>query len=242
MDSSSSSSLHHQAIEAALCSRWNVALKLNKQIIKVDPQNIDALNRLAKANFELGKINLARKYYTQVLRFDSYNPIASKNLKIIKAFRKNGLQHHISADGLVKMSSSLFLQEPGKSKIVSLLKVAEPQKLSQLYPCMPVNMVIKNHRITVVDQTGIYLGILPDDLSHQMVRFIRGGNRYEAFIKSVRVNSLSVLIRETYRSKRFKNQPSFLDAYKGYQLTEIITSLDSDEGDDEQSDEEENLV
>lgn len=231
--------LNEQAIDAALNSNWDMALKINKQIIKVDPQNIDALNRQARAYMELGKGNLAKKYYSEALKFDPYNPIAIKNLKIIKSFKPNGLEHIPTINGYSRLSPSLFLQEPGKTKIVSLLKVAEPQKLSQAFCGMRVEMVIKNRKITIADLNGNYMGVLPDDTSHLMLRLLKGGNKYDLFIKSIKVNGLSILIKETYRSKRFKNQSSFLDNSDSVVNSEIITNLDQSGDDDEDDSSEE---
>ena len=233
MDDSTSSNIHHQAISAALEARWDDALKLNKKIIKFDPQNVDGLARLGRAYMEMGRFNLAKKFYNEALKYDPYNPIASKNLKIIKSFKSNS-QPKIG-NGHSKLSSSLFLQEPGKSKIVNLLKVAAPQKLLQAYCGMQVGVTVKNRKITIVDKEGSYLGVLPDDVCHHLMRLLKGGNKYEFFIKSVRVNNLSLLIRETFRSKRFKNQPSFMEGSSSPHL-EMITSIDDEE--DENSDEE----
>lgn len=235
-----SSSLYHQAIDAALDSRWDEALKINKKIIKLDPQNVDALNRQARAYMELGKPNLSKKYYSLVLKVDPYNPIALKNLKIMKSFKSKNL--NFIPNGHTKLSPSLFLQEPGKTKMVNLLKVAEPQKLSQAFCGMQVEMAIKNRKITIVDTNSNYLGVLPDDVSHHLLRLFKGGNKYDLFIKSVRVNSLSIIIKETFRSKRFKNQPSFLEYSDSSVSTNILTSLDgvgaeyedSEETEDEQ--------
>jgi len=229
-DSSLSLNLYQEAIDAALDSRWEDALKINKKIIKVDPQNIDALNRQAKAYMELGNPNLAKKYYSEVLKYDPYNPIAQKNLKIMKSFKPT--KQNFVPNGHCKLSPSLFLQEPGKTKIVNLLKVAEPQKLSKAYCGMQVKMTIKNRKITIVDSNENYLGVLPDDISHHLLRLFKGGNKYELFVKSIKVNSLSIIIKETFRSKRFKNQPSFLE-YSQSSSTNIITSLDGVNGDDE---------
>lgn len=222
--SSLAPNLYQKAIDAALDSRWEEALKINKKIIKLDPQNVDALNRQAKACMELGKPNLAKKYYSQVLKIDPYNPIALKNLKIIKSFKPDG-QNFVS-DCHSRLSPSLFLQEPGKTKIINLLKVAEPQKLSLIFCGMKVEMVIKNRKITIVDSNGNYLGVLPDDINHHLLRLLKGGSKYELFVKSIRVNSLSVIIKEIFRSKRFKNQPSFLEYSKASTTTNILTSLD----------------
>ncbi len=244
MDIYPSLNLAHLAIEAALDSKWPEALKLNKKIIKEDPQNIDALNRQARVYMEMGKGNLAKKYYSQVVKLDPYNPIAIKNLKIIKAFKITNGNHDVTYENHgPRLSPSLFLQEPGKTKVVALLKVAEPQKLSQAYCGMQVNMVIKNHKITIVDNHLNYLGVLPDDISFHLLKLIRGGNKYEIYIKSIKVNGLAVMIKETYRSKRFKNQPSFLENSDIAITTEIFASLPSDDsGDDTEETEEEAVV
>jgi tetratricopeptide (TPR) repeat protein len=212
--SSSSSNLHSQAIKAALNSSWTEAITINQQIIETDPNNIDALNRLAHAFFETEDYPKAKKYYGQVLENDPYNPIASKNLKILQCFKDDELKTKNGHNGInhfARVSPSLFLQEPGKTKVVNLLKVAEPQKLSQTYCGMQVEFVIKNRGITITDSYGTYLGVLPDDISHTLLKLIKGGNKYATYVKSVKVNGLSILIRETFRSAKFRNQPSFLE-------------------------------
>lgn len=244
MDDLSSSLLHlnDQAIDAALNSDWAVALKINKKIIRTDPQNVDALNRQARVYMEMGRSNLAKKYYGEVVKIDPYNPIALKNLKIIKSFKPLRHSSIIHTNG-TKLLPSLFLQEPGKTKIVNLLKVAEPQKLSQVYCGMPVEIVIKNRRITIVDTIGNYLGVLPDDINHYLLRLLKGGSRYDLFIKAIRVNSLCVLIKETYRSKKFKNQPSFLEnSDTTLSGTELFTVLDNQEGEQDLAETQEEQV
>ena len=237
----SSSNLIQLAIDAALDSRWEEALKLNRQIIKVDPQNLDALNRQARVHMEMGKFNLAKKYYSEALKIDPYNPIAIKNLKIIKSFKGNG-DSGLIHNGISKLSASLFLQEPGKTKIVNLLKVAEPQKLSKAFCGMKVNMIIKNRKITITDEFDNYLGVMPDDINYHLLKLLKGGNKYDLFIKAIKVNGLAVLIKETYRSKKFKNQPSFLENSTATLATEILTNLDQNESDDETDENEEEQV
>ncbi len=239
-----SQSLSMLAIDAALNCRWDDALKLNKKIIKEEPRNIDALNRQARVYMEMGKHSLAKKYYSEVVKIDPYNPIALKNLKIIKSFKPHkGEENHILSTNSIKLSASLFLQEPGKTKIVNLLKVAEPQRLSKAFCGMCVSMVIKNRKIIVVDSEGDYLGVMPDDINYHILRLLRGGNKYELFIKSIKVNGLAVLVKETYRSKRFKNQPSFLEnSDTTLKLSEIFTPLDRDDSEEDEADNEDSSV
>lgn len=231
----SAAALSQLAISAALSANWEEATKLNQQIIEGDPKNVEALNRLGRAHFELCDITAAKKFFDLALESDPYNQIAAKFLKRIETFSKKGLKqqtHNGAAPCQMPVSSDLFIEEPGKTKLVNLLKVAEPQKLSLLSSGRMVNLLIKNRGITVTDQYNDYLGVLPDDLSHHLIRLIKGGNKYQALIKTIKPNGVTILIREAYRSVRFKNQPSFLDNLNvnvTYSTGSLIMTDDSDD-------------
>ncbi len=208
----SSVQLTQAAISAALSANWEEALKLNQQIIDLEPKNVEALNRLGRAYFELGELKQSQKYFELALECDAYNQIAAKFLKRIKTFAKKGAKVQMTPQPCYgQIDSDLFIEEPGKTRLVTLLKVAEPQKLSLLSAGMLVNLVIKNHAVAAVDTFGEYLGVLPDDLSHHLIRLMNGGNKYQAIIKTIKTNSVSILIREVFRSARFRNQASFLE-------------------------------
>ena len=89
--------------------------------------------------------------------------------------------------------------------------MAEPQRLLVLSAGSLVNMVVKNRGISVTDQSNRYLGAMPDDVAHHILKLIKGGNKYQAFIRQIKPNGLTILVREVFRSKKFKNQASFLD-------------------------------
>lgn len=236
-----SQKLHQMAISAALSSNWEDAIKLNQQIIEDNPKNIEALNRLARAYFELGDLKSAQKYFETALKYDPYNQISFKFIKRIETFKKKGAKLDNRLNPLT-LQSDLFIEEPGKTKLATLLKVAEPQKLSLLSAGTLVNLTIKNRVIAVTDQNDEYLGVLPDDLSHHLIRLINGGNRYQALIKTIKTNGLSILIRELHRSSRFKNQPSFLDGLNSafaYSSDHIVMPSDSQEELSYEMDEEE---
>lgn len=230
----STTTLHQTAINAALSSNWQEAVKLNKQIIEIEPKSIEALNRLGRAYFELGKLSESKQSFDSSLSNDPYNQIASKFLKRIETCKKKSFKtqnHPVNNHNCLSVSSDLFIEEPGRTKLIALLKTAEPQKLSLLNPGALVNLNIKNKIIAIVDQDGEYLGVLPDDLSRHLVRLIHGGNKYQAIIKTVKINGLSILIRETHRSARFKNQPSFLDNLNMAQTysSDHIVMMDNEE-------------
>lgn len=225
--------LNKKAIEAAMSQNWEEAVKLNNEIIKEEPENIACMNRLGHALFEVGDLPKSKKTYQQVLEMDPYNVIAQKNIKKIESF-KNGLLPSNHTNGNCTISPALFLSEPGITQVVNLTKLAEPQKLLMLSPGTMITLVSKNRGIVVVDGDNGYLGALPDDIAHSLARFIKGGNKYQALVKSAKANSVTVLLREVFRSKKFKEQPSFLNnsAASTYSSKHIVVFSDETPVDD----------
>lgn len=196
----------NQAIKAALSQNWKKAVELNKKIIKEIPKNIPALNRLGKAFWELNENEEANKIYKKVLKIDCFNPIANKNLKRLTKTKKKSNK---KAESLLLLSEKAFLEEPGKTKIVRLTRLASPSVLAQQDSGDPIVFMVKKRLISVMDSDQNYLGAIPEDLSQRLIRFINGGNEYQGFIKSIERQKLEILIREIVRSKKFATTPSF---------------------------------
>ncbi len=197
-----------QAVSAALNNNWQEAIKLNLSILKENPDNVEALNRLARAYKENGEIKLALKNYRKVLVLDRFNPIAQKNLKLLESSPRIP-KRSPEGNGQNHCQPQMFLEEPGKTKVVSLVNLAPSSVLLPLCSGDQTSLAIKRRTVIVADGSGAYLGALPDDLSTKLIRRILGGNRYEVYVKTVSKNCLSVLIKEVFRAPRFKNQPTF---------------------------------
>ncbi len=211
------------AIQAALESDWQEAGKINLKILKTSVDNIEALNRLARAQCCTNQIDKAKKTYEKALSIDPYNIIARKNLDKISKLpntgtktngHTNGNGHSAYANGngnTLANLSTVFLYEPGKTKVINLLNLASPSVLAGLNCGEKVLLHTKKHSIGITSQDGVYLGALPDDLSHRLIAYVSGGNKYEAYVKFATTKSLSIFIREVERSEKFTNQPSFQD-------------------------------
>lgn len=200
------SSLKAQAIQTTLTGDWQNAVTLNQKLLKEDPADIEALNRLAFAFTILGKRKSARDIYQKVLRIDSKNPIALKNLKRLDGFVKKpkALAYRI------RDVSTLFIEEGGKTKVVELINVADSKVIGLLRIGEPLILNIKRLKIFVLTSQKRYVGMLPDDIARRLIKFLKGGNTYEAYLRSVEERKVTVFIKETKRSARFKNQPSFM--------------------------------
>lgn len=193
-----------QAIESALMGDWQNAILLNQDLLEENPNDIETLNRLAFAYMILGEIKNAKDVYQTVLKLDGKNPIALKNLKRLSE-NKNTLK----TPPVIGQINNTFLEESGKTKVVGLVNVAQPKIIANLMTGELLILSIKRLKIFLLDQKKRYVGMLPDDLGKRLIKFIKGGNSYQAFIKSIENHQITVFIKETNRSNRFKNQPSF---------------------------------
>jgi tetratricopeptide (TPR) repeat protein len=219
-------SLKNQAIQTALQGDWNSAISLNQQILQEEPENIDALNRLAFAHATLGNIDEAKNFYQKVLDLDMQNPIATKNLKRLSSF--NGKP---PAPAIYKMNN-IFIEEPGKTKVIELLNIADQKATSHLHCGEELQLQVKRMKIFVLDNEKQYIGMLPDDTSKRLIDFIQGGNVYEAYVKTVDEHKVTVFVKETVRSPQFKNQQSFINTEKSKLSFQAKGSGDDDDNDD----------
>lgn len=197
-----------KAIETALQGDWEQAVKLNKELLKENPEDVEALNRMGLAYMVLGKNTNAKSTYKKVLEIDPLNSIAIKNLKRIKPDGKKNKKEP-EANFIIQVNN-IFLEETGKTKIVDLINLAQAEVLLKLKTGQAVNLSIKRLKIFVHGETNSYIGVLPDDIGKRLIKFINGGNKYEAFVKSAKHNGVSVFIRELKRASRFREIPSFL--------------------------------
>lgn len=195
--------LAQRAILHALRGNWKEAIDLNKLILKEAPRDVDALNRLARAYAESGKVNKARILSQKALKIDPFNRIAAK-----------AVQRWKDLDGITFVSQrtsspEAFLEEPGKTKIAALLFPGDSRVIAHLDCGDEVRLIPHNHRVSVNTIDGRYIGRLPDDISAKLRSLIKLGNEYKILIKSADLNNLKVFIREIKRSEKIPDTPSF---------------------------------
>jgi tetratricopeptide (TPR) repeat protein len=197
------------AIEASLAHDWKRAIELNKQLLKDNPKDTDSLNRLARAYFETGLKTKSQEMYLKVLRIDKFNPIAAKNLELLKSSTIS--RSHKSPPCLTPTPE--FLEEPGSTKNVILTRLGNPKIVSRLHPGDAVSIVAHEHCVSAISDAQDYLGRLPDDLASHMRAFLKAGNVYQAWIKSNESKSgkqtLKIFIKEVSRAPKFAHTPSF---------------------------------
>jgi tetratricopeptide (TPR) repeat protein len=208
--------LKNQAIQTALQGNWQEAVTLNKSLIQENPDDVDALNRLALAYTIIGKAKEAKSTYLKVLNLDPLNPIALRNLQKLK--EKKPQQ---SNGNSVKQINNKFLEEPGKTKVVELINIAQPKITENLRTGQSLELSIKRLKI-FASEGNQYIGVLPDDIARRLIKFIKAGCIYEAYVKSANVHKVTVFLKEIKKTTRLKDLPSF--------TTLSETHLDLDKG------------
>ncbi len=192
------------AIRKTQEGNWSEAAKINIQIVKKNPLDSGAFNRLAKAYIELGKIKEAQATYRKVLKLDPHNPIAQRNLERLKNVRPEGNKPSPVSPQVA------FIEEPGRTKTVALVKIGSPQKLSRLDPGDEVILIPRQHSVSVILPDQSTVGRLPDDLAARLLPMIKSGNLYKSFIRSATPSSVKIFIHEEKRSKKYSNTASFV--------------------------------
>jgi len=211
----------NQAIQTALLGDWQNATAINKALLDDNPNDIEALNRLAFALIIQGKLKKAKSIYKKVLEIDALNPIALKNIKRLTAIP---FQKKIRDLPLTTVNHA-FIEENGKTKIVELVNVAQARVIARLTAGQTLVISIKRLKIFIQDKTIQYIGALPDDIGKRLIKFIKGGNEYEAYVKSASNHSVVIFIRETKRAHKFKDQPSFLNSLESLGFEKKTTKI-----------------
>lgn len=198
--------LSQKAIDLALAGKWKDAIDANLSALKGDSKNVDVLNRLARAYLETGQKTKAHDTYKKVLRIDKFNNIAQKNLDLLKTYKVERGGHR---PGLTLSANTMFLEEPGITRTITLIRPGDPQILTHIRPGDSVEIAAREHSVCITNNAGQYVGRFSDDLASRLGNFIKGGNRYEAWVRSIEGQTVRIFIKEAYRSSKFANIPSF---------------------------------
>ncbi|HEX7017675.1 MAG TPA: hypothetical protein VF209_02080 [Patescibacteria group bacterium] len=190
--------LQTRSINAAKTQDWPTAIQTNQEILAIEPANIGALNRLGVALLQTGDTKNAQLQFEKVLQLDKSNTIAKKQLEHIKSKRIPSLT----------FAREHFIEEPGKTKVVELHRLANKDVLEELSLGDGCVLKSKNRYISVESNRG-YVGALPEDLSFRLTKLMNSGNTYECYIHSVNGASCSVYLKETKRSKKNEHINSF---------------------------------
>ncbi len=193
------------AVQLAIAGKWDDAVKLNKFIIDSFGADEETQNRLGKALSELGKLKDAKLAYEAALKINPMNSIAKKNAARINTLlhQKEGLKV-----GGTRVDLNLFVEEMGKTMITTLESSA-PDICSKVAAGDVAELRTEGDGVYAETSRGVRLGLLEAKLARRLIKFMRGGNRYQAGVTSCDGSSVKLIVRETYQDPRFAGKPSF---------------------------------
>jgi hypothetical protein len=194
------------AVQLAIAGKWDDAVKLNRFIIDSFGPDEEAQNRLGKALSELGKLKEAKSAYEAALKLNPMNSIAKKNAARINALlhQKEGLKV-----GGSKVDLNLFVEEMGKTIITTIDAPASADICSKVAAGDVAELQIEGDGIATETSRGVRLGLLEAKLARRLIKFMRGGNRYQAGVTACDGNAVKLIVRETYQDPHFAGKPSF---------------------------------
>ena len=198
--------LAKRAVALAMKSRWAEAVNVNRAILAEFPNDVEAHNRMAKALAEVGRVAEARAAFASVLDLSPHNAIAKKNLERLGKLADGDSAPAPSASA----ARRVFIEESGKSDATPLINLGAAADLLKEAPGHPVTLSVDGRALKAHGIGDRCLGQVEPRLASRLIRLMRGGNRYEAAVKSVGEQEFVIMIRETFQHPSQKGSVSFL--------------------------------
>ena len=226
-----------QAVDLALDGLWDEARSVNEDILQYFPDDVETMNRLGKANLELGNLPAAKTNFEKVLYLSPYNSIAKKNLERLLLLPKR----RATSQNAKKVAPKLLLEKNGRTGITVLRTCARQDILAHVASGDLVTLEVSNESLRALNSDGITLGYVETKLASRLVKLIGKGNCYDAAVLSATPAKVSVVIREIYRHPSLMGVISFPAVSKeeypiginnGLLRYEIEKESDDDEDDD----------
>jgi hypothetical protein len=194
-----------EAVQMAVDARWEEAVELNEFIIQSFGPDEGSQNRLGKALTELGRLEEAKAAYDASLGINPMNPVARKNAAKLESLMN---AKDILKGGPIKVDLNLFVEEMGKTTTTTLRAAAE-DVCSRVAAGDVAELRVDGDGIEVDTARGVRVGSLEAKLARRLIKFIQGGNRYQAGITSCEGSTVKVIVREAYQDPKFQGKPSF---------------------------------
>lgn len=181
---------------------------MNREIIDRSPKDVDALNRLGKAYFELRQYKSAYEAYQTAAAIDPANVIAQRNISRIEPL-KNLDEDGGSDVGPHSARVGVFIEEVGKTYVDDLVGVADATVLTELSSGDLLNITVDGQDVNVVDRSERYIGRFEPRVARRIIELLDVGNEYEVYVTSSTGQSVRVIVRETRRVDDMGNRLSF---------------------------------
>lgn len=195
-----------QAISLAMKNRWDEAAQVNREILELFPNDVEAHNRLGKALTELGRYAEARDAYARAVKADPANTIAAKNLQRLTQLAEEGGP---AAAAPTPVDPRLFIEESGKTTVTVLTDARRGDAVVKLSAGDQLRFQQRDKEMVLLDHADEVVGRIEPRLEQELIRLLAMGNRYSATVTALSEQTVHVIIREVARASSMGNRPSF---------------------------------
>ena len=230
-----------EAIQAALESRWQDAVAINRALIDRHGGDDETYNRIGKALTELGEHQPGLEAYSQALQLNPLNVIAQKNVRKLQVLLDSRAKLG-GAKGAIDVD--LFAEEPGKSAI-SVLNPPRSGVIAVVAPGDVVELHLQDGGLQAQTTRGVVLGDVDSKIARRLVPLIGSGNRYTAVVARVDESQIEIIIREAFQSAENARKSSFpvsrqkREDFRPYAKDSLLAQRGVDEADLGDDDDEE---
>jgi hypothetical protein len=200
--------LAEQARKLAVDGKWADALAVNQELVERSPKDVDAYNRIGKANFELQRYRSAYAAYQEAVRLDPANVIAQRNLDRLEPLKEQEAEEGAVGDG-APILYGVFIEEVGKTYVDDLVNCAPGATLNVISSGDQLTMQIEGLTVSLFSPEGDYVGQLEPRIARRLVELIGLGNEYTVYVTSSTGTSVRVIVREVARAATMGERLSF---------------------------------
>lgn len=198
-----------EARRAAIDGRWLEAITINNTLIERSPRDVDALNRLGKAHYELGQYRSAYEAYSRALEADPASIISRRNLERLEPLRDTEAGDPTGAAVHPPARLGAFIQEAGKTYVDDLVNPAPASQLRLIAAGEKLQIARDGDEVSFIDANGEYVGAPEPRLNRRLAWLLDKGNTYEVFVTANAGDHVRVIIREVARSDEMADEMSF---------------------------------
>jgi len=223
------------AIQLAMQSKWADAVNVNRNILELFPNDVDALNRLGRALREQGQYKESRQSYQRAVEIDPNNAIAQKNLASLMQLNVEAA----SAGKHERVDSRLFIAEAGKSGQANLVRISDRPALVKMAVGDQVYLQPEGRVLWVRNARGDTLGQVEPKVAQRLIDLINGGNKYAAALVSVDETNPRIIIHETFQHPSQVGKVSFptraeaMGGLRAYTKESLLKYSDFEDDDDD---------
>ena len=215
------------ATQFALKGDWKKAISTNKEILSLNKLDVQALNRIGKAQLELGKLKDSKKSYTKALQIDPLNTIARRNLKELEQMKdaktlQGKSQNKSNLEKLVR--NDILIQTAARSAEFIIDK-PNSRAIQNLVPGVELLIQASDSGVEITNSRKVALGTIEPRSALRLKTCIEGGSQFEVIFKDFFGHSGVIQILEIYREPSITLKTPFINSIIDAERSRILADV-----------------